>query len=175
MWPLSLCLAPDFPVLMQPTVNMVLGGGSCTSHVAGVLTHMEHLSPSEVWSCMHSLILPVYALGDCHSCSDPIHQEVAWRTTSVLLRSVNPRASWFKEKNSWGVEITTQEMPLQSPQCSFHYGNFGAPDFNSNLVLGIFELKTTTGRLQKILSTKNQLLRYLRINLVHSKAVFPLL
>lgn len=88
VWSLSLCLVPDFPVLTQQTVNTVLGGGSCTSHIVSVLTHRFPQKCEDAWEG-HSFLL-VYGKGDCHSCS---HPEVARRTTSVLLRSVHLRAS----------------------------------------------------------------------------------
>lgn len=152
VWSLSLCLARDFPVITQQMVNTVLGGGSCTSTLP---VYWLTLFPIEVWRCMAralpspsslrkgwlSFLLSFHSSGsnlEDHFCCVQVCV-----SESFLI--------WEEKVRKWDHNPGNA---TSKPLCLFQYGNFGNPEFKNNLALGIFELKTLTGRLRKYWATK---------------------
>lgn len=168
-WSLSLCLALDFPVLTQQTVNTVLGGGSCTSHIVSILSHpVSHRCVK-----MHGKGTPFSFLSlerVTPSCSHPIHQEVAWRTTLFC----SGLCIW----ELLDLRRKVEEMKSQPRKCYFKtpmlvpIWQLWGPRIQQQFGSGHIWTDDSSWQAQEILSNKSQLLRYLRINLVYSKTSF---
>lgn len=98
-------------------------------------------SPSSLWKGWLSFLLSSLSSGsnpEDHFCCVQVYA-----SESFLI--------WEEKLRKWNHNPGNA---TSKPQCFFQYGNFGNPEFKNNLVLGIFELKTLTGRLRKYWATK---------------------
>lgn len=159
----------DFRVFTRNAMNTALGGGKLKfPHCCSADSHGTPVSHRSGRMLRNGTPFSVLCLdeSDCHSCSDPVHQEAVQRTSAVLLRSMQTS---FLFQGKEPLSQWNRHTGNSFKAWRLYYCILGAPKFQWQFDYCHIWTKDNYCHAYETLSNKNQLLRYLKINLVWLK------